>query len=66
MKFELIRELDDGQRVFVSAYGSRTEAERQAQSLSKFWPGVYTIREAPYPAQTILIAPDRSARDFRP
>jgi hypothetical protein len=49
MKFHLLRELDDGERVFVSSHDSRVEAERQAQALRKFWPGVYVVREAPFP-----------------
>jgi len=66
MRFELLRELDDGQRVFVSAQGSRIEAERQAQELGEFWPGIYVIREAPFPPQSCAAAPQQDIRDSRP
>jgi hypothetical protein len=63
MKFELIRDLDDGQRILISAHGSRIEAERQAQDLNVFWPGIYVIREAPYLDQPNSITPEPSVRD---
>jgi hypothetical protein len=59
MKFHLIRELDDGQRVFVSAHDSRVEAERQAQALREFWPGVYVIRKARFPVDVSRTRPER-------
>lgn len=59
MKFHLIRELDDGQRMFVSAHDSRIEAERKAQALREFWPGVYVIRQAPF---LLDVSPTRSQR----
>lgn len=55
----------NGQRVFVSLHGSRIEAERQAQSLSEFWPGVYVIRETPYRAQTCALPPEQYVCDSR-
>ncbi|HVB86927.1 MAG TPA: hypothetical protein VNK23_09735 [Candidatus Dormibacteraeota bacterium] len=66
MRFELIRDLDDGERVFVSAYGSRIEAERQAQALNQLWPGIYVVRETPGPSQNSAVAPEQYARHLRP
>jgi hypothetical protein len=65
MKFKLIRELDDGQRVVISAHGSRIEAERQAQALSQFWPGVYVVYEAPCPVPTGAVPPESYVRNSR-
>jgi hypothetical protein len=66
MRFELIRDLDDGQRVFASSYDSRIEAERQAQALNHLWPGIYTIRETPFSSQNSAVAPEQYARHLRP
>lgn len=63
MKFHLLRELDDGQSVFVSAHESRIEAERQAQALREFWPGVYHIREVALPVDVRPTRPERHVRD---
>lgn len=52
MKFTLIRELDDGERISVAVYGSLMEAEHQAEALSEFWPGIYLIRETPIPGRS--------------
>lgn len=65
MKFHLIRKLDDGQRVFVSTHDSRIEAERKAQALREFWPGVYVIREAPFPIDVSPTRPQRHAHHPR-
>lgn len=65
MKFALIRELDDGQRVFISAHESRIEAERQAQALSEFWPGVYVVRELPQPPQSQAAPCGGRVREWR-
>ena len=65
MKFHLVRELDDGERVFVSAHDSRIEAERQAQALREFWPGVYVIHEARFPIDVSSTRPQKHVGDPR-
>ena len=41
--FKVIRELPDGQRVLVGAYGDVREARKMIESLSEYWPGDYRI-----------------------
>lgn len=65
MKFTLIRELDDGERIPVAVYGSLMEAEHQAEALSEFWPGTYVIRETALPGRSCGAPPEHYAGDSR-